>query len=40
MDYMDIDLRLLLDHRNRELPRDVCKCYLYQVRVARLLFPA
>ena len=36
MDYMDIDLRLLLDHRKRELPTNVCKCYLYQVRVAQI----
>ena len=31
MDYMDVDLRLLLDHYNRELKEPVCKCYLYQV---------
>lgn len=31
MDYMDIDLALLLTHFKRELPHRVCKCYLYQV---------
>ena len=31
MDYMDIDLRVLLSYKDRKIPRRVCQCYLYQV---------
>lgn len=32
MDYMDVDLNLLLEHTGREIPKRVSKCYLHQVR--------
>lgn len=34
MDYMDIDLRVLLAHQQQFLPRRVAQCYLYQLMKA------